>query len=173
MKELKDFPGYFITEDGRVYSARKKIKGSNGKFEVFLDYKNLTEIKTRLTTNGYCRVNLYLNGKMKDKTVHRLVAETFISNEENLPCVNHIDENKINNNVYNLEWCSYKHNSVHSKCRFIWKIEDMKTGHIMDIINLEDFIKDNNLDARHIYSTLKGKVNQHKNFKIISKTKFK
>lgn len=61
--------------------------------------------------NGYYRVHLCKNGKAKWYSVHRLVAETFISNPLHLPEVNHKDENKLNNAVSNLEWCSSKYNT--------------------------------------------------------------
>lgn len=61
--------------------------------------------------NGYLVVNLKNNGKQKMVTVHRLVAEAFIENPKNLPCVNHKDENKTNNKVNNLEWCDHKYNN--------------------------------------------------------------
>jgi len=62
---------------------------------------------------GYNTVGLWKNSKHKLVNVHRLVAEHFISNDEDLPCVNHKDGNKLNNNVRNLEWCTYSENIKH------------------------------------------------------------
>lgn len=57
----------------------------------------------------------FLRKKGKNKTllIHRLVAENFIPNPNNYSCVNHIDENKSNNNVLNLEWCNYEYNNTY------------------------------------------------------------
>lgn len=66
--------------------------------------------KVVINKRGYLAVGLSKNGIFKIKTAHRLVAETFISNPNNLPQVNHIDENKLNNSVTNLEWCTNKYN---------------------------------------------------------------
>jgi hypothetical protein len=60
---------------------------------------------------GYKCVPLCKNGKQKWHKVHRLVATAFIPNEKNLPCVNHKDENKLNNSANNLEWCDYLYNN--------------------------------------------------------------
>lgn len=60
---------------------------------------------------GYKRVYLYKNGIRKGFRVHRLVAQAFIPNPDNLPEVNHRDEDKLNNSVDNLEWCTAKYNS--------------------------------------------------------------
>ena len=60
--------------------------------------------------NGYLRVNLCKNGERKNLLVHRLVAQAFIPNPDNLPEVNHKDEDKDNNSVQNLEWCDRKYN---------------------------------------------------------------
>ena len=65
-------------------------------------------------TKGYLRVSLSKEGKNKTHKVHRLVAETFIDNPDNLPEVNHKDGNKLNNNVNNLEWCTQSKNMSHA-----------------------------------------------------------
>lgn len=68
-------------------------------------------LKLQKDTYGYNKVILYKNGKAKTRTVHRLVAEAFIPNPNNLPQINHKDEDKSNNCVDNLEWCSAKYNN--------------------------------------------------------------
>ena len=60
---------------------------------------------------GYLSIALYKNGKRKDYLVHRLVAEAFLDNPDNLPCINHISEIKTDNRVENLEFCSYQYNN--------------------------------------------------------------
>ena len=96
----------------------KDIEGYEGLYQV----SNLGRVKNikrnRLlkplsdNTGGYLRVCLYdKNLKMSHKSVHRLVAKAFISNPNNLECVNHKDEDKTNNVVSNLEWCTTKHNN--------------------------------------------------------------
>ena len=70
-------------------------------------------IKTRLRA-GYPSYTESINNKQRDVHVHRKVAETYIPNPKNKPCVNHIDGNKENNHVSNLEWVSHKENSQHA-----------------------------------------------------------
>ena len=70
-------------------------------------------IKTRLRT-GYPSYTESINNKQRDVFVHRKVAETYIPNPHNKPCVNHIDGNKENNDVSNLEWVTHKENSQHA-----------------------------------------------------------
>ena len=60
---------------------------------------------------GYLRVNLYKNGIMKSAYIHRLVAQTFLPNPQNLPMINHKDEDKTNNSIDNLEWCTAGYNN--------------------------------------------------------------
>lgn len=70
-------------------------------------------LKYQIDKDGYYVVNLYKNSKFKHFRVSRLVAQTFISNPNNLPVVNHKDENKQNNCVDNLEWCTVAYNNAY------------------------------------------------------------
>ena len=95
----------------------------NGLYEVSnfgkvksLKYKKDKILKPSFDKNGYTSLNLCKNGKISHKTIHRLVAESFIPNPNNYPCVNHKDENPRNNTVENLEWCTYKYNMNYGTC---------------------------------------------------------
>ena len=92
---------YQVSNIGRVKSLNYR---NSGKEEI---------LKTRII-QGYERVRLHSNGEAKDFSVHRLVATMFIPNPDSLPIVNHKDECKTNNNVNNLEWCTYQYNSQYS-----------------------------------------------------------
>lgn len=102
----------------------KDIKGYEGLYQV----SNLGNVRSyhsgewRLLTNvinrrGYKQYLLYKNGKRKNMRGNRLVAEAFIPNPDNLPFVNHKDENPLNCSLSNLEWCTYKYNSNYGTCR--------------------------------------------------------
>lgn len=96
---------YEISNFGNVRSLDRYVNGKWGKMKI--KGKTLTLVKEK---DGYYVVNLYKNNKTKQFRVHRLVAEVFISNPDNLPEINHKDENKANNRVDNLEWCTTKYN---------------------------------------------------------------
>jgi hypothetical protein len=173
MKELKDFPGYFITEDGKVFSAWKRQLLGKGNCISFINYDNLIELKSAKDTKGYFQVRLKQGHKSVNIKNHRLVAKTYIPNPNNLPQVNHIDENKINNHVSNLEWVDNSQNIIHSKCRWVYVIENIITNEIIETININQFSRENHLCPRNLHLTLLGKRKHHKNFKITSKTQFK
>ena len=95
---MRDIPGYeglyAATEDGRIFS-----------------YKSNKFLKLGKRKDDYLQVNLYKDGKQKKYLVHRLIASTYLDNPENLSQVNHKDEDKSNNSVQNLEWCTAAYNA--------------------------------------------------------------
>lgn len=108
---LKNFPDYEIDKSGVV----KNIKTGR----ILHQYKD---------KNGYMKVALYRDRKQFRLQVHRLVAEEFIPNPEAKPQVNHIDGNKENNAVKNLEWCTLSENQIHR--RYVLKIGNRKVKRI-------------------------------------------
>lgn len=70
-------------------------------------------LKPRLHRDGYLMHGLYGYDKRKFLFLHRIIATAFIDNPEGKPCVNHIDENKLNNDLSNLEWCTVRENNIH------------------------------------------------------------
>ena len=92
-KIIEDFTNYAVSDLGRVKNR------TTGRI-----------MKPGLRA-GYPSVSLYKSGKAKNFTIHRLVASAFIPNPNNLPCINHKDEDKTNCVVDNLEWCTFSYNN--------------------------------------------------------------
>lgn len=109
-KDIKNYEGFYqVSNLGNVRSLDRYVNYKKiGK--QYIKGKNLKPNNV----SGYYQVLLMNNGKKAYKKVHRLVAETFIPNPDNKPQVNHIDGNKLNNNVENLEWNTVSENILHS-----------------------------------------------------------
>ena len=97
--------------------------------------------------DGYLTVVLSCNGKCKTINVHRLVAQVFIENPDNLPEVNHKDEDKTNNNVDNLEWCSRKYNVNYGSRKDKVKDTKIKNGYWTGL-SKEEYRKKYNQDRK-------------------------
>ena len=105
-KDVVGYEGFYqVSNKGNVHSVARidsigrKIGGRT--------------LKPRYHRDGYLQVILCKNGIRKNKLIHRLVLEAFVENPNNLPEVNHKDENKINNGLSNLEWCDTSYNNNH------------------------------------------------------------
>ena len=121
IKKIEGFNDYSITDTGKVLSERA------GRF------KWLKQAKSK---KGYFRLILMKDGKAYPKTVHRIVAQAFIPNPENKPCVDHINGVRTDNRVCNLRWCTNKEN-----CSFPLARKNMSEARKNTQINRSDMAK--------------------------------
>lgn len=110
LKELYQYKGYFVSDDGKIYCNLGKGNRRIGNIVP------LYEVKPRPDKSGYTRVYMRnsVTGKREDRYIHRLVAENFIENENNDKYVNHINCIRSDNRVENLEWCDAKYNTQYT-----------------------------------------------------------
>jgi hypothetical protein len=109
-KDIEGFEGlYQISSFGRVKSLPKKWVMTNnfGTFWVMKDERILSPV---ISNKGYYVLSLVKNKRKKQFRVHQLVATHFLENNGNYNCINHIDGDKLNNNIENLEYCTHSHN---------------------------------------------------------------
>jgi len=113
-KEIKGYEEmYLISDEGEIISLPRIVKNGQGQYQT--KEKTLKQGKRGRDGSKYAFVILNKNGVSKHYSVHRLVAEAFVDNPNNYPKVNHKDENPLNNNVSNLEWCDRQYNIEYSK----------------------------------------------------------
>lgn len=105
-----DTPGYMVSNYGRILSIGRTIIRSSGRKQTFQE----KILATQINPKGYPTVTIRNNGKKRCFEIHRLVAKTFIVNENNKPITNHKDGNKKNNYYKNLEWATYSENIIHA-----------------------------------------------------------
>lgn len=134
---IEGFEGlYMINKEGVVLSC-SRLCGT-----VFKKDRILKPLKK---SNGYLQVRLHKNGREKKYYLHRLVAQTFIPNPDNLPQVNHKDYDKTNNCVSNLEWCDNSYNVKYSGI----------PNKLQDILGVKIIIKDLVLNTSKSYNSIK------------------
>lgn len=171
MKEIwapvKGYEGlYEVSSFGRVRSLGNG-NSNNSKVRILNPSKN---------SDGYLGVVLYKNGKSKSCKVHRLVAEAFLPNWFDEHEVNHRDEQKTNNNIYNLEWCDHKYNSNYGT-RIIRITEKNTNGKcsktILQLTKNGELVREwtsineanrNGFDQSNICNCCQGKRKTHKGY---------
>lgn len=157
----------------------RPIKGYEGRYEVSNTglVRSLVSrwgirdgpkiLAQRLDGKGYVQVRLYKNdGGNNYFKVHRLVLEAFTPNVHNKPQVNHIDEVKTNNNLYNLEWCDSFHNMEHTFSKHYEFISPQ--GEHTKVFNLNKFCRNNGLTAPNMHKVFTGLRKQHKGWRSVN-----
>ena len=167
-KPIKGYEGlYMVSNWGRVKSFDRWVKSRNGSVR-FCKGRILKPKKNKW---GYLCINLYKNNIRKTYKVHRLVAEAFIDNTDNLPQVNHRDENKLNNNADNLEWCTHEYNINYGTRteRCSKKLSKPVLQYTLD----GEFVREwhsirecgrNGYNRGNVYACCLGKLKKYKNF---------
>lgn len=171
----KDIPGweglYQASSEGQIKALEKRRYSGRNHTTCRIYPERI--LKGSVSPRGYNICTLCKDGKVTSYTLHSLIAQTFIPNPENKPEVNHIDGNKLNNCVNNLEWVTYYDNRKHA---FIELNKTSAITHILiDVISGEKYqsarqaYMHNNFQFtfRHFRKMLTGKRKNHTNFKII------
>lgn len=178
MKEIwKDVEGYEglyqASNLGRIKALRKERPFAH----TIRVYPEVI-MKPSTTKRGYYLVQFMKNGKARHYTLHRIIAKTFIPNPDNKLTVNHINANKLDNSVSNLEWCTYSENQLHA-CKLglnktMFKSEgnisnkkviNNSTGEIYDSIIAS--AKANNISPYRIYKMLSGETINTSNLSLL------
>ena len=158
---------YMVSNWGRVKSFDRWVKSRNGSVR----FCKGRILKPLTSSSGYLYVNLYKNNIKKEYLVHRLVAEAFIDNPDNLFQVNHRDENKLNNNVDNLEWCDAKYNINFGTC--IERRSKKKSKPVLQYTLDGEFVREwpstmecgrNGFNQGNIWMCCQGKLKKYKGF---------
>ena len=144
-RDIKGYEGkYMVSNLGRVKSLNYSNTGKEG------------ILNARDNGKGYLRVILWKDGKDKKYRINRLVAQAFIPNPDNLPEVNHKDEDKTNNRVDNLEWCSRQYNIEYSQGKAVIGINKV-SGLIVEFPSASEASRQTGINSRNICACLKGR----------------
>lgn len=161
---------YEVSNLGRIRSVFKVIKKSDS----YIYTRKPKIIKSQLR-EGYERVRLCINNFRVSKSVHRLVAKYFIDNPNNLPQVNHINGNKSDNTVENLEWCTQSENIIHAIKNNLRKtaigknkpkiVLDTNTGIYYESLRQASIFK--NINYSGLQHQMNGKVSNRSGLKYV------
>ena len=170
-RPIKGYEGlYEVSNLGRIRSLDRITNYANGEKHLWKG----RIMKPAKNKNGYLICDLHKNSKRKTFNVHRLVAQAFIKNPDNLPVINHKDEDKTNNCVDNLEWCTYSYNNSYGEAFQSMKRKlsktvlqiDIETNQIIaEYTSLTEAARQTNFSKGDISNCCTGRYNKHKGFK--------
>lgn len=159
---LDQFPGYYVNEEGLLFSDK---------------YGDLRQIGKGISKSGYYCASLRKNGKDYKRYVHKLVAQTLIPNPENKSCVNHKNGNKLDNRKINLEWATKSEDVKHAYDTKLrepteyknWSakkvyLEDLETGKIRFFSSIQEATQKTKVSRRVIIHHCKGRLQCYKRF---------
>ena len=151
-RDIKDYEGYYQVSNRGIVKSLERMKRNNG------GYQKIPEKILKVYDNGkgYLRVQLCKDGKVKNCRINRLVAQAFLPNPNNLPEVNHIDQDKTNNCVENLEWCTTQYNVEYSQAKAVIGINKI-SGLILEFPSLMEAERQTGISNKHICDCLKGR----------------
>lgn len=178
MKEIyKPIKGYEdLYEISNMGNVKSKDRIINCTYKGKPITKNLKgkQIVPHISSSGYYCVGLHKDNKITSKYIHRLVAETFINNPNNKSVVNHKDENKLNNHIENLEWCSYEYNNNYGTKRNrlrdsnLWRSRPVEmydlNGNLIKTYTTLSSVKEDGLDVGAVWRCCNGRNKTHKNY---------
>lgn len=163
----KDVPGYEglykVSTFGNIFSVPRNNIYFDRKRKINIERKVGGKlVEKRIEKTGYVSVALYKEGERKIFKIHQLVAMAFIKNPFGYKYVNHIDENKSNNHVENLEWIDFKQNVDYSQAKIIARVSE--TGKIEKVYNSINDVKEDGYQPSTIVHILNNtrKLKTHK-----------
>lgn len=157
-KPIKGYEGcYEVSNKGRVKSLIRKVNANNGGIYI----KEEMYLSPVIDSKGYYQVFLCKNGKPKPNRIHRLVAETFIDKPNGKNIVNHMDKNKSNNCVENLEWCTNQYNLRYSTSKSVVRVDTKGNKKIYNCMS--DVVNDG-FNLGHVSNCCCGRRKTHKGF---------
>lgn len=166
-KDVDGYEGiYQVSNMGRVRSLDRVFETPHPRNPAYIQRRRKKGIilSQRKCKSGYLIVDLKCEGIREARMVHRIVAKAFLPNTNNYECVNHKDENKLNNNASNLEWCTPKYNANYGTAakrmgKAHWKAI-LKLNRNGDVLCAYDSIleasKDTSITSQRIVGVLKG-----------------
>lgn len=145
-RDIEVFEGkYMVSNTGKVKNLNYKRTGKEKIMKAYPD------------KDGYLCTQLCKDGKVKNCRINRLVAQAFIPNPENLPQVNHKNEDKTDNRVENLEWCTNQYNVEYSNAKAVIAVNKV-SGLIVEFPSAREAERQTGIDHSDIAKCCKGKL---------------